>query len=215
MEAKLGLVIDQGTHSTRAFAFDSIGQVVAMAQQPVALQRISADHIEQDAAEIAGSLQAVIKAVLADLGVRQRDITHAGLATQRSSVVAWDATTGAPLAPLLSWQDRRAADWLKQFAKREKQVKERTGLPLSPHYGASKMRWLLDNDQQVQQARRHGQLRIGPLASFLIFHLLRQQPYLVDHANAGRTQLWNIDSRDWDPGSGVVGIGDGKLISSK
>src|SRR5690606_37769918 len=26
-----------------------------------------------------------------------------------------------------------------------------------------------------------------------------EQPLVVDHANAARTQLWNLDSRNWDP----------------
>jgi glycerol kinase len=199
MTSKLTLVIDQGTYSTRALAFDSAGHVIATAQQPIALHQISADRIEQDPQEIVSSMRTVVESVLADPAVRERGVAHAGMATQRSSVVAWDKTTGAPLAPLLSWQDRRAAEWLKQFEPREKQIKERTGLPLSPHYGASKLRWLLDNKSQVQQARRFGRLCFGPLASFLIFHLLHDRPLAADHANAGRTQLWNIDSRDWDP----------------
>ena len=32
------------------------------------------------------------------------------MATQRSSVLAWDRFTGIPLSPVLSWQDRRVAD---------------------------------------------------------------------------------------------------------
>ena len=71
---------------------------------------ISADQIEQDAREIATTMRDVITSVLADGQVRQRGVAFAGLATQRSSVVAWDRRTGEPLAPLLSWQDRRAAE---------------------------------------------------------------------------------------------------------
>jgi glycerol kinase len=33
----------------------------------------------------------------------------------------------------------------------------------------------------------------------LLFHLLREKPLVVDHANASRTQLWNLQSRNWDP----------------
>jgi glycerol kinase len=29
--------------------------------------------------------------------------------------------------------------------------------------------------------------------------LLKAQPLLVDHANASRTLLWNVETRDWDP----------------
>ncbi|HID51433.1 MAG TPA: hypothetical protein EYP41_05275 [Anaerolineae bacterium] len=195
----LTLIIDQGTHATRALAFDTDGQVQASAHCPLALQRLSADRVEQDAAEIAVSLRQVITEVLADDVVRQAGIAQAGLASQRSSVAAWDRITGEPLAPLLSWQDRRAAAWLTQFEEYIPIIKEKTGLPLSPHYGASKLRWLLDHVPAVQQARQDGRLAFGPFASFLLAHLLRGQPFLVDHANANRTQLWHIDYRDWDP----------------
>ncbi len=199
MDSELTLVIDQGTYSTRALVFDAIGREIFVAQEPVALQRLTADRIEQDAREMIDSLHAVLAQAFDDPLVRRRGIAKAAVATQRSSVVAWNHESGEPLAPLLSWQDRRAAGWLQQFVAREKWIKEHTGLPLSPHYGASKLRWLLDNVQSVKDAHRHGQLRFGPLASFLLFHLLQDRPSLVDHANAARTQLWNIDARDWDP----------------
>lgn len=200
MAPELMLVIDQGTHATRALAFDADGVLIASAHQPIALKRISTDRVEQDAHEIISSMHQVVDAVLAHNEVRRRGVAYAGMATQRSSVVAWDIESGAALAPMLSWQDRRADAWLlDQFGDREIEIKERTGIPLSPHYGASKLRWLLDNVPPVRQARREERLRFGPLASFLIFHLLRERPLLTDHANAGRTMLWNIDSCDWDP----------------
>ena len=39
---------------------------------------------------------------------------------------------------------------------------------------------------------------MGPLASYLLFHLLQDRPACVDHANASRTLLWNLHTRDWD-----------------
>lgn len=193
------LIIDQGTHATRAFAFDEDGRIRASAYAPLALNRLSADKIEQDAAEIINSVHQVVQNVLANETVRRQGVAQAGVATQRSSVVAWDRNTGDPLAPMLSWQDRRAAGWLSRFDDQAQAIKERNGLPLSPHYGASKLRWLLDNVPAVQQAHQEQRLAFGPLASFLLFHLLQDRPCLVDQANAARTQLWHIDSRDWDP----------------
>jgi glycerol kinase len=37
------------------------------------------------------------------------------------------------------------------------------------------------------------------MASFLVFRLLDERPYVADPANASRTQLWNVKTRDWDP----------------
>ncbi|MCB0153719.1 MAG: hypothetical protein KDF65_02905, partial [Anaerolineae bacterium] len=109
METPLTLVIDQGTHSTRAIAFDGNGQVRASAFCPVALRGHGTATVEQDAAEIAASMAQVVEAVLAEPLVRRLGVASAGLTTQRSTVAAWDKLTGQPLAPLLSWQDRRVA----------------------------------------------------------------------------------------------------------
>lgn len=193
------LVVDQGTHATRAFAFDEDGRIRASAYAPIALDRYSADKIEQDPAEILNSMHRVVGKVLADETVQRHGVARAGMATQRSSVVPWDRESGIALAPVLSWQDRRAAAWLAQFEGQAAAIKARNGLPLSPHYGASKLRWLLDNVVEVRAARQEGRLALGPLASFLLFHLVRDQPFVVDDANAARTQLTNIDTRDWDP----------------
>lgn len=195
---KLTLILDQGTHATRALAFDARGQVQSAAHCPVTLNRISHDRVEQDAEEIVASVNQVLADITAVAQPSRRKFIQAGLATQRSSVVAWDRVSGEALSPVLSWQDRRAADWLAGLEKYTPTIKAKTGLPLSPHYGASKLRWLLDHVPAVQAAWRHGRLVFGPLASFLLFHLLEEHPLLVDHANANRTQLWQLESRNWD-----------------
>jgi glycerol kinase len=128
-----------------------------------------------------------------------REIAAAGLATQRSSVVCWDRVTGEALSPVLSWQDRRAADWLAGFTRHAKAIHWETGLFLSPHYGASKIRWCLDHVESVRTAQARGRLAVGPLASFLAFHLLENRPFVVDPANASRTLLWSIRSQEFEP----------------
>ncbi len=173
--------------------------VLNSASRKVTLKGHGSELVEQDANEIIASVHEVVQTVLGSPRVRSLGVSCAGLATQRSSVVAWDRRTGEPLGPLLSWQDRRAAEWLSGFNAHADKIKEQTGLQLSPHYGASKLRWYLDHLPAVKQAMREGSLAFGPLASFLLFHLLQDQPLLVDHANASRTQLWNLQSRDWDP----------------
>jgi glycerol kinase len=199
MNQPLTLVIDQGTHATRALALDQEGQVQATAYREIALYRHAPAFIEQDANEILASLDDVLENILADPVVRRAGIAQAGLASQRSSVVAWDKSTGEPLGPMLSWQDRRAHEWLSKFDSYKNKVKQHTGLPLSPHYGASKLRWYLDHLPAVNRAWGAGNLAFGPWASFVLFHLLSDRPLIVDHANASRTILWNIQSRDWDP----------------
>ena len=199
MPEQLTLVIDQGTHATRAILFDELGRERLTATRPVSLHRLSPEMIEQDGPEIIASMGEVVAEALASDIARSGRITAAGLATQRSTIALWDREDGRALGPLLSWQDRRAAASLESLAAKEPEIRQRTGLPLSPHYGASKLRWSLDHLPGAQRALRDSRLAFGPLAAYLIHHLVAGAPQLVDDANANRTQLWNIETRHWDP----------------
>ena len=196
--SELILAIDQGTHSTRAIIFDARGCVASSAQQSVTLQRHSRTEIEQSPVEILQSMQAVIKSVLDDPAINKQSIICAGLATQRSSVVAWDRRNGRPLSPVIGWQDRRAADRLHSLKDTSRSVQQLTGLQLSPHYGATKLQWLLENNTAVAAALEDDTLAMGPLASYLLHHLTDKIDELVDDANASRTLLWNLKRRNWD-----------------
>ena len=192
------LAIDQGTHSTRAIVFDAGGRVVSMARQPVELLRLTRREIEQSPDEIRLSMHTVINTVLNDPVVDRSQIAVAGMATQRSSVLAWDRSSGIPLSPLLSWQDRRVAEALQTLMHHNQRIRELTGLHLSPHYGAGKLQWLLEHVAAVREAHAAGSLIMGPLAGFLLHHLTDSHDAVIDDANASRTLLWNLQQRNWD-----------------
>ena len=192
------LAIDQGTQASRALLLDTRGRVVFQARRPVALRRLDNERVEQDAAELIGTVREVVSAALAHAAASQREIAAAGLATQRSTVVAWDAVSGRPLHAALSWQDTRAQALLHGLRVEGDAIARRTGLRISPHYGASKLRWLLDEVPAVRTAATEGRLCLGPLAAFLLFHLLEGRPFRCDAVNAARTLLCDLDRRDWD-----------------
>ena len=194
----LYLAIDQGTHASRAVVLDARGRVLASGMRAIGLARPQPDWAEQDGDEMVESIFAAAAEALSSLGARRRDVVAAGLASQRASCICWDRGSGRPLSPLFSWQDRRAHQWLRQFEPHGVEVHRKTGLFLSAHYGASKLRWALDHLPAVQQARAAGTLCWGPQASFLAFRLLDEHPFVADPQCAARTQLWNLGTRDWD-----------------
>jgi glycerol kinase len=199
----LVLALDQGGQTSRAIAFDRRGVALARASKSVGETRSGDDRVEQDPEEVVRSLAGACDEVIAELGNRARDVIRAGLATQRSSIVCWDRADGTALSPVISWQDRRASARLDALAAEAPElageVHRRTGLFLSPHYGASKLAWCLENLPRVARARERGRLAIGPLASFLAYRLLEEHPFVVDPANASRTLCWSIETREWDP----------------
>jgi glycerol kinase len=196
-ERRRYLAIDQGGHASRALLYEADGRLVTAAERPIALRRPAPEHAEHDPDEVVASIRAAVAAVLREAG--DPEVTAAGLAVQRSSVVCWDRRDGRALSPVLSWQDRRNAGWLAGLQAEAAQIKHRTGLPLSPHYGAGKLRWCRDHLDTVRAAAEAGRLAWGPLASFLVFRLTAERRLCSDPANASRTLLYNLDSGDWDP----------------
>ncbi|MGE5339219.1 MAG: FGGY family carbohydrate kinase [Gemmatimonadota bacterium] len=194
----LCLAIDQGTHASRALVLDARGQVLASGAQDISLSRPQPDWAEQDGEEIIASIHGAAAQAVAALGPRAHDIAVAGLSSQRASAVCWNRADGRPLSPVFSWQDRRMHAWIDALQPHGDAVHRKTGLYLSPHYGASKLRWALDHLPAVREARDAGTLAWGPLASFLVFRLLKERPLLADPQCAARTQLWNLQTRDWD-----------------
>ncbi len=182
------LAIDQGTHASRAIVFNNDGNEIASATAEVSLQRLDAVHVEQSPDELKFSIDKVLSDVLAQC--RGKDIIACGLATQRSTVLGWCAD-GRAATPALSWQDVRGNEQLVPLAKHAADIQRISGLPLSAHYGASKLHWLM------QQPGSSDADRYSPLVSYLLFHLLADKPYLVDHCNAQRTQLFALEQMDW------------------
>jgi len=196
-DAGVFVAIDRGGHATRAVAFDGSGRRLGSGFAGVETRRGPPGHVEHDGEELVASLRTAL-AGLASLVPAGR-WRAAGLAVQRSTIACWDRDTGAVLAPAISWQDRRQAAWLEGLAGSADRVHALTGLPLSPHYGASKIRWCLDHVPAVRNAAESGRLCAGPLASLLLRRLLAQAPEVSDEANASRTQLWSPTTRAWSP----------------
>ncbi|WP_039917742.1 FGGY family carbohydrate kinase [Cellvibrio mixtus] len=202
MKENLYLAIDQGGQSSRVGIYSETGQLICQFSAPCATQHHQPDdsiypHIEQDGNEILHGIRQCLDKVCEQLGETINNIKAASFAGQGSSFVCWDSKTGEPLTPVLSWQDIRGEPYLRQISLTHQQAQHITGLRVSPHYGASKIRWCLDNSNAVKKALGENSLSIGPIVSFIFWHLLDGKN-LVDPGHAQRTLLWNLHRNEWD-----------------
>lgn len=195
----LFLALDQGGHASRALVFTAKGELVASADKRITTQYPAANRVEHDPGALLASIRQVCQSVARKLGPRVAQIQCAGLATQRSTIACWDRDSGRALAPVISWQDRRAMRRTQTLSSQAARVHQITGLVLSPHYGASKLAWCLERLPAVRRALGKNRLAAGPLASFILANLLMETPLLADPVNASRTLLWDYRSRDWSP----------------
>ncbi len=202
MKENLYLAIDQGGQSSRVGVYSESGELICQFSAPCATSHYQPEnspypHIEQDGNEILSGIRQCLDKVLNQLGDSVNTIKAASFAGQGSSLLCWDSTTGESLTPVLSWQDIRGEPYLRQIPLTHQQAQQITGLRMSPHYGASKIRWCLDNCDRVKQALDQHSLAIGPIVSFIFWHLLDQKNH-VDPGHAQRTLLWNLHRNEWD-----------------
>ncbi|MFQ5509315.1 MAG: FGGY family carbohydrate kinase [Leptospirillia bacterium] len=120
-----------------------------------------------------------------------------GIASQRSSFLIWERSTGAPRTPLVSWQDRRAADWCKAHQDQASDIQAATGLVLSPHYLGPKLAVLLAVDPALREGLAAGTLRVGTLETWLTYRWTRGAVYRTDFGMAARSQLADVRTGDW------------------
>lgn len=189
------LVIDQGTHASRCMVFDSAANIIARSEYPVTLYRQGQHFIEQNPEKILASIYYCIDS-LQQQG-KLSGISQAALVTQRSTIIGWNKHSGKALSTAISWQDTRASDLVESLRPFSQKIQSVTGLPLSPHYGASKMRWLIDHNETCKSAYEQNELIIAPLACYLIEQLTGLTDAVVDHVNASRTQLLDINTLHW------------------
>lgn len=196
--ADLILVIDEGTTSTRAVAFDLQGRVAAEAGRPLTQVYPRSGWVEHDAAEIWDRTLACANEVAADVGAER--ILSIGITNQRETVVFWDKTDGSPLAPAIVWQDRRTARICADLraAGHEAAVQAQTGLLLDPYFSATKIGWALENWPAVKAAADANRLAAGTVDAYLRFRLSEGDTFESDASNAARTLLMDLKSAEWD-----------------
>ncbi len=196
MSGEVLLAIDQGTSSTKCLVVDRSGAIVGRGQAPVSISTPQPGWVEQDAEEIWGSVRRAVETALASTA--ERKIASIGLSTQRESCVIWDRRTGAPLTPLLSWQDQRTETICADLRLRGfgATVRRQSGLPLDPMFSAAKARWLLDRLPRGQARAKAGDLCIGTIDSFILSRFGGEP--VIEAGNASRTQLFDVVSAKWD-----------------
>jgi glycerol kinase len=101
---------------------------------------------------------------------------------------------------MISWQDRRAADWCARHRDLDSIIARHSGLLLSPHYLGPKLASILedpDDGPELTARLRDGRACIGTLDSWLIWHWSLPHQHQSDLTMAARTALADIESSDW------------------
>lgn len=195
------LAIDQSTSGTKALLYDMKG---------CCIDKESLEHrqiypkpgwVEHDLEEIWNNLLAVVKQLLS----RHRDkvglLQCVSLTNQRETITVFDRSSRRPLCNAIVWQCRRGNDICDELERQGygKRVTELTGLRLDTYFSASKLKWLINENDEIRSNLRSGQALVGTIDTWLIHRLTSGEVFATDHTNASRTLLFDIENLRWDP----------------
>ncbi len=194
------LTLDQGTTSSRAILFDRAQNLVSTAQKELRQIYPKEGWVEHDPMEIWASQYAVMMEVLAQSGVKPRDLAAIGVANQRETTVVWERATGTPVYNAICWQCRRTAeevDRLKADGLTD-HIRRVTGLLPDAYFSATKLKWILDKVDPRRERARRGELLFGTVDCWLVWKLTDGAAHVTDATNASRTMLYDIHRGCWD-----------------
>jgi glycerol kinase len=193
------LSIDQGTSGSKAHIFDHSGGVVSNSYHETTQYRPRQGWVEQDPQEIWQVTMRAVEEALQGARILPEDILALGISNQRCTTVAWNRVTGEAIGRAIVWQDRRSWDICERFSPSERaEMERRNGIGVFPNLSAGKMRWLMDNDRNIQRTAAKGELLFGTMDSWLVWKLSGGAAHVTDLSNASATGLLNADSLRYD-----------------
>lgn len=196
------LAIDQGTSSTKTIIFDGAGRVEAKGSAALHTDHFPNGFVEQDPEGIYLNVLESVRQCLESFrqkGHSLSEIVACGISNQRETFMLWDQQ-GKAVSPAIVWACKRSTGICENLKAKgqEPLIRQKTGLIIDPYFSATKLLWLLENDEALQKRVDAGEIFFGTVDCWLLFKLSRGKHFRTDHTNACRTLLFNIHTLDWD-----------------
>ena len=194
------VALDQGTTSSRAILINEKGELVGIEQKEFKQIFPKPGWVEHNPMEILSSQIKVFEDLIVNNNVSLDSIISLGITNQRETTVLWDKDTGMPLYNAIVWQDKRTSNICEDIKKEglEKYIKENTGLVVDSYFSATKIKWIIDNVDNVKNKIKKNKVLAGTVDSWLIYNLTSFKSHVTDFTNASRTMIYNIRTLSWD-----------------
>ncbi len=187
---ELILALDAGTTTARAALVSPDGIIRGIQRARLISSSPAPGLMEQDAAALWRTVRRLIGRVLAVAGLAARDLAAIGVTSQRTSIVVWDRRTGAPLAPMVLWNDLRGVDRSASLRG--------AGYLIAPQQAAAKLEAVLAGIDGASDLARQGRLAFGGVDSFLIWRLSAGGAHVTDRSQAWPTGYLDLGVMAWN-----------------
>ena len=200
MDKKYICALDAGTTSNRCIIFDHESNIVSMVQREFTQIYPKPGWVEHNPSEIWSTMLGAAVEALQKADIDPSEIAAIGITNQRETTIVWDKNTGEPVYNAIVWQCRRTAEYCDSLKEKglEDKFRKKTGLVIDAYFSGTKLKWILDNVPGARKKAENGDLLFGTVECFLIWKLTKGRVHATDYSNAARTQLFNINTLEWD-----------------
>ena len=175
------LGLDQGTTGTTALLLNESWDQIARGHAEIHQSYPKAGWVEHDPVELYDSLIEAAAQALRSVGANAQEIRCIGLDNQGETIVVWDKHSGQPVYPAIVWQDRRTAEEVDRLNKQYGPIfQESTGLKLDSYFGATKIRWILQNVPLARELLAQHRLAAGSTDTWMIWKLTNGREFVTD-----------------------------------
>jgi glycerol kinase len=196
---KVALGIDVGTTGIKSMLVSETGHVLACETREQHQFFPHPGWVEQDPRELIDLCLDSFQALLTKSALCARDVACLGLDHQGESCLVWDKASGAPLYPVITWQDRRMAAVSEEYGKRHgAEIERLTGLRSDSYYSAWKIRWVLDHVKDGQARAENGELLAGTLNTWLFWNFSGRKAFVTDESSADVMMLCDPRVTGWN-----------------
>lgn len=195
MSNPLAVGLDLGSTRIKAALMQADGRLTDLRYTEAPLLDGKDPVCEGDAEAYVAAAENLLLQVVEGLG-REGPVA---VAAQRSSFLLWEKTSGGPVTPLISWQDRRAGSWCKAHRETYDSLNSATGLPLSPHYAGPKLAVLFSESSRLKSRATAGEVLFGTLETYMIWRMTGGRIHRTDFSMAARTLMADVQKGAWDP----------------
>jgi gluconokinase len=187
--------VDIGTSAVKAILCEIGGRPIATERAAYATCYPAPGRVEQDPDAILAALVRAIGRLVAASGRPAGSIAALVFGGIWHSLLPIDADN-RPLCRASIWADLRsmAQNETLRASLGSEAVKAATGCALHPMYHLSRLMWLKEEEPAIFRKAD----RFVSIKEYLLSRLFDTR--LVDHSTASGTGLWNLATRDWDPG---------------
>ena len=195
MKKKYIAGIDVGTTGSKTIIFDIEGNMISSGYKEYGCSYPKPGWVEQNPMDLLDGVYCSCKSAIDSSGIDPSEIASVGLSAQRCSVIFIDKEN-KPLK-MLSWQDNRAVDEVKEIRKviGDEEFYAITGLPNSTTWILPKIMWTRKNTPEIWNKT----VKMVQVHDFIL-KALGANDYYVDPDDASFFGFYDTDKFDWHKG---------------